>query len=81
MTLIAGPTGIGKTFIKRDVYEHHVYVVWTPERKGLGFDIRELFEKYQSQELAYSKSDLHHQQRVFNRILALAGRKVFVQQV
>ena len=33
MTLVAGPTGIGKTFIKRDVYEHHVYVVGLPSER------------------------------------------------
>ncbi|MDE0866401.1 MAG: hypothetical protein OSA98_21690 [Rubripirellula sp.] len=33
MTLVAGPTGIGKTFIKRDVYEHHVHVVGLPSER------------------------------------------------
>ncbi len=73
MTLVAGSAGIGKTFIKRQVYND------VPAEQLWKFDIRELFEEFSEQGLAELKPDLQHGDRVFNRLLSLtpAGRKTF----
>ena len=78
MTLVAGPAGIGKTFIKRNVYHDDV-----PRERIWKFDIRELFSEFASQGLAEATPDLHHGARVFNRILSLneKGRSVFAEMV
>ena len=78
LTLIAGPAGIGKTFIQRHVFDADIpsEVVWK-------VDIRELYEDFREQGLAVSRPDLQDGERVFNHILALtpAGREVFVSHV
>lgn len=78
MTLVAGPAGIGKTFIKRHVCHEQV-----PRERIWKFDIRELFSEFEEQGLADATPDLHHGARVFNRILSLneKGRRVFAQMV
>ncbi len=73
MTLVAGPAGIGKTFIKRHVYGD------IPADKIWKFDIREMFEEMEQQGFAEVRPDLQLGDRVLNRMLALTpqGRKVF----
>ena len=78
MTLVAGPAGIGKTFIKRHVYHDEV-----PRDQVYKFDIREVFSELSERGLARTKPDLHHGDRVFNRILSLTvqGREAFTRML
>jgi hypothetical protein len=73
MTVVAGSAGIGKTFIKGQVYSD------IPREQIWKFDIRELFDEFSQQGIAELKPDLQHRDRVYNRLLSLnpAGRKAF----
>ena len=75
MTVVTGPAGIGKTFVKRQVYGD------VPKDKIWKFDIRELFEELAHQQLAEFKPDLQHGDRVFNRLASLKpeGQRAFVK--
>ncbi len=75
MTLVAGSAGIGKSFIRRRVYNE------IPDEQVWKFDIRELFDDFAHRDLAALKPDLQVGNRVFNRLLSLnpAGRKAFAE--
>ena len=77
MTLVAGPAGVGKTFIKRGVCDG------LPDEVLWKFDARELFREYRDGGFAEHKADLHDGSTVFNQLLALthAGRQRFRRQV
>lgn len=74
MSVVAGPAGIGKTFLKRHAYQG------IPAEQVWRTDVREIFEQFASDGLSRPRPDLHHGDRVFNRLLALtpSGRKAFV---
>jgi hypothetical protein len=73
MTIIAGPAGVGKTFIKGEVYSE------IPKQERWKFDVRELFAEFEQDGLAVLKPDLRCGDRVFNRLLSLTdgGRQAF----
>jgi hypothetical protein len=77
MILVAGPAGVGKTFIKRGAYQG------LPGHALWKFDARELFEAYRDLGFAELKADLHDGSIVFNEMLSLtpAGRKRFCSEV
>ena len=77
MLLVAGPAGVGKTFIKRGVYNG------LPRDVFWKFDARELFGEYLELGLARHKADLHDGSTVFNEMLSLtpAGRQRFCSEV
>lgn len=73
MLLVAGPAGVGKTFVKRGVYDGlSADVLWK-------FDARELLGSYRDLGFAEYKADLCDGSRVFNKMLTLtpAGRRHF----
>ncbi len=78
MTLVAGSAGLGKTFVKRTVYNESVPVnqIWK-------FDIRELFDELASQGLAEPKPDVSCGNQVINRLLSLkpTGRQEFIRRL
>ena len=77
MILVAGPAGVGKTFIKRGVCEG------LPKDALWKFDVRELFGEYRDRGLAKLKADLRDGSTVFNEMLTLtpAGRRRFRSEV
>lgn len=77
LILVAGPAGVGKTFIKRGVYDGLSRAVL---RK---FDARELLEAYRDRGFAEFEPDLHHGSTVFNKMLTLtpAGREHFCREM
>lgn len=77
MVLIAGPAGVGKTFIKRGIYDG------LPGDALWKFDARELWAAYRDLGFAEYKADLHHENTVFNKMLTLtnAGREHFCREV
>ncbi len=77
MTLVAGPAGLGKTFIKRD------FCAGVPVGALWKFDVRELFQHYCEQGMAEQTADLHDGTTVFNHMLSLTsvGRKQFRSDV
>ncbi len=76
LTLVAGTAGVGKTFVKRSVYSDQI-----PVEKIWKFDIRELLGDWVDQELAESKPDVCHGDRVINRLLSFTpeGREDFAR--
>ena len=77
MVLVAGPAGVGKTFIKRGVYDG------LPEDALWKFDARELFGEYHKLGCSENVADLRDGNTVFNEMLSLtpAGRERFCAEV
>ena len=77
LILVAGPAGVGKTFVKRGVYEG------LPEDAVWKFDARELFGGYRELGFAEQRADLRDGCTVFNEMLSLtvAGRRRFRSEV
>ena len=77
MILVAGPAGVGKTFVKRGVYEG------LPKDAVWKFDARELFGDYRELGFAEPQADLRDGCMVFNEMLSLtsAGRRRFRSDV
>ncbi|MEM7313574.1 MAG: hypothetical protein AAF497_10530 [Planctomycetota bacterium] len=78
MTIVSGPAGIGKTFIKSGIYSR-----WIDEEHIWKFDVRDVFAEMIQQGLAEHKPDLVHGEGVINRLPSLtdAGRKLFVERL
>ncbi len=77
-TLVAGPAGIGKTFVKGGVYTH-----WIPKTEIWKFDIRELLEEFATRGLAERKPDIEYRDRVISRLLSMTeeGREEFIRLI
>ena len=77
MILVAGPAGIGKTFVKRNLFAQ------TPSEELWKFDVRELFDEYSESGCAQDTADLCAGKTVFNQMLALTpqGRSRFEKQL
>ncbi len=77
MILVAGPAGVGKTFVKRGVCEG------LPRDALWKFDARELLRAYRELGFAELKADLRDRSIVFNEMLSLtpAGRRRFRSEV
>ena len=77
-TLVAGPAGIGKTFVKGGVYTN-----WIPKSEVAKFDIRELLEEFATQGLAEKKPDIEYRGQVISRLLSMTreGRKEFIRLI
>ena len=75
MTLVAGSAGVGKTFVKRGVYNDKV-----PRQSVWKIDARELLEQWIDKGLAAKKPDVHHKDQVISELTSLtpAGRKAFI---
>jgi hypothetical protein len=75
MTVVAGPAGVGKTFIKGSVYRD-----WIPEDKVRKFDIREVLGDLAEKGLAEYKPDIEHDGEAISRLLSLTpeGREQFL---
>ncbi len=78
LTFVAGSAGVGKTFVKRGVYNDEI-----PKDQIWKFDLRELFAEFADRGLADWRSDLVYQDRVINKLLALTpeGRTEFVRLI
>ena len=78
MTVVAGSAGVGKTFVKRGVYNDLV-----PSDQIWKFDIHELFEQMASHGLTVPVPDVHHGDQVISRLLALTaqGREAFIEKL
>jgi hypothetical protein len=78
LTIVAGSAGVGKTFVKRGVYNDQV-----PAEQIWKFDIRELFAELAEEGLAEFKADVFYRDQVINRLLSLtpAGREEFVRRL
>lgn len=77
-TLVAGPAGIGKTFVKSGVYTH-----WIPKSEVWKFDIRELLEEFAADGLAERKPDIQYHDQVISRLLSMTeeGREEFIRLI
>jgi hypothetical protein len=77
-TLVAGPAGIGKTFVKGGVYTD-----WIPQSEVWKFDIRELLGEFSERGLAELKPDIQHGDRVISRLLSMTdgGREEFARLI
>lgn len=77
LTIVAGAAGVGKTFIKGEVYGD------IPRDQVWKFDIRELFGEFMDADLAELNPDLVCGHHVFNRLLSLTeqGRQAFQDHV
>lgn len=78
MTLIAGSAGVGKTFVKRGIYNDSV-----ADKQIWKFDIRELFEQMAEEELVVAQPDIQCRDQVISQLLSLTdqGRKQFIARL
>ncbi len=78
LTIVAGSAGVGKTFVKQNVYRD-----WIPEDQIWKVDIRQWFGELADQGLAELKPDVCHGDQVINRLLSLkpAGREEFIRRL
>lgn len=76
MTIVAGSAGVGKTFVKRGVYNDTV-----PPESVWKIDAHELLEQWIDKGWSTKKPDVHHEDRVISQLASLtpAGRKEFIQ--
>jgi hypothetical protein len=65
VTLIAGAAGVGKTFIKGEIFSKNY-----PKEKVCRFDLRELYEQWQQAGHTEPRSDLQVGDLVLNHLLA-----------
>lgn len=77
-TLVAGPAGIGKTFVKGGVHAN-----WIPKTEIWKFDIRELLEEFATHGLAEPKPDIEYGNQVISRLLSMTkdGRQEFIRLI
>ncbi len=66
VTLVAGTAGIGKTFLKQEIFSRDY-----PAPDVCRFDIRQLYAQWKEQGKALDKPDLHAQDIVLNTLPAL----------
>lgn len=69
LTLVAGAAGVGKTFIKGQVFEQGI-----AEEAVHKFDIRELLESWEATGIATEKADLCFQQIELSRLVCVRDR-------
>ena len=74
LTIVAGSAGVGKTFVKRGVYDQTV-----PKESVWKVDAHELFDGWTDQGCTEAKPDVEHQGAIISHLscLTTAGRKEF----
>jgi hypothetical protein len=75
MTIVAGSAGVGKTFVKRGIYNDTV-----PPDSVWKIDAHELMEDWIDNGWCTKKPDVHHEDQIISQLASLtpAGRKEFI---
>ncbi len=76
LTLIAGSAGVGKTFIKRDIFSKDY-----PAEEICKFDVKELYQEWKAKGLVEDRPDLYCGEVVLSRLPAInPGRPQLMRQ-
>jgi hypothetical protein len=77
LTLVSGAAGVGKTFVKGEVFDikGEVFDEDYPENAVYSFDMRELFSLWAARGIALVKADLHASGTALNRLLTVPRKQ------